>query len=183
MPSTSSAQLVIKDFQGFGPVHSFDFDYLSWTGQITNTATGIEVGGTPSTADTFGGAGGGVTFDLTGYTDLAVSAKLLPGNAATAFNVVLQSAPGVSSVYQFSTTGLSSGYQSVSVSLASPFLINGGGANLATITEYQIQGNFEGPVALGLGFATVTAVPEPTTWALLLGGAAFLTLLHRRKIG
>ncbi len=178
MPSTSSAQVLIKDFQGFGPTYSFDFDYLSWTGQITNTASGIEVGGT---ADTFGGAGGNTfaTLDLTGYTDLEVSAKLVPGNLATAFNVVLQSAPGVSSVYQFSTSGLSSGYQSVSVSLATPFLTNGGGADLTAINVYQIQGNFVGPDALGLGFATVTAVPEPTTGVLLLAGVGFLVALRR----
>lgn len=176
VPSTSSAQLVIKDFQGFGPTHSFSFDYLSWTDQIINTATGIEVGGT---ADTFGGAGENSfgTLDLTGYTDLVVSAKLLPGNAATAFNIVLQSAPGVSSVYQFSTSGLSSGYRFVSVSLASPFLTNGGGANLAAIAEYQVQGNFEGPDSLGLGFATITTitpVPEPSTLAFLPVGLGFL---------
>jgi hypothetical protein len=162
--ATASAAVVIKDFQGSG---TFDYDYLSWLNQPVPTATGIEVGGTATAS---GGAGGFFSaLSLTGYTDLVVSAKLLPGNAATGFNVVLFSAPGVSSAYQFSTSTLNSGYQSLSTSLLTPFFTVGGGANLAAINQFEIQGNFDGSTALGLGFSTITAVPEPSTIMAALG--------------
>jgi hypothetical protein len=53
----------------------------------------------------------------------------------------------------------------------------------ASITQYQLQGDYSTTNNFSLEFRNLEVVPEPATWALLAGGLGVFAVLRRRKIG
>ncbi|GAB4171537.1 MAG: hypothetical protein Fur0032_10810 [Terrimicrobiaceae bacterium] len=179
MVHQARAAVIINDFQNTG----FAFDYGSFTGNITTSATHISI----VNATEQGGAGTNANFDLSSYYpsgQVSIEARLVSGNLANHFNIILATTAGTDySLYQFSTAGLNtSTFTTVTVNLNAP-LQSVGTMNWANITQYQLQGDYSTTDNFSLEFRNLEVVPEPATWVLLAGGLGVLAVLRRRKIG
>ncbi len=173
------AAVMINDFQNTG----FGFDYGSFTGNITNNPTYIAI----ANATESGGAGTNAVFDLSSYYpsgQVQIEARLVSGNLANNFNVILATTSGTDyNLYQFSTAGLNtSTFTVLTTDLDAP-TSSTGTMNWASITQYQLQGDYSTTNNFSLEFRNLEVVPEPATWVLLAGGLGVLAVLRRRKIG
>lgn len=173
----ATGQVVLNGFQNTG----FDFDYGSFAGGITQNPTFVSI---VATTDE-GGAGSGVAADLSSFAasgQVQIEARLGSGHAATHFNIILASTPGVDfNLYQFPTSGLNSiSFTTLTANFNAP-LVTSGTVNWSAITQFQIQGGYNSGAAFSVDFANLQAIPEPSSSAFLVGGLVLLTGLTRRK--
>lgn len=152
----------------------------SWSGNLTQAPTTLTVGG--NARDENGWGATGLTLDASAMNYLFVSARRDPGNAASTLfvqfeDIYLRTYVVSVSTSLFSTTALTP----VTVPLAAwtvdfgPSQITGwslGGGGLGT---ENFRMTFD-----TLGFTT-SAIPEPSTYATLLGTAALALVALRRK--
>lgn len=147
LTASSRADIVIQSYEDKKP---FGFQYGSWSGETKPDSDGIAISGT---ATRRGGAGNNLSpsLDLRGNTQLAIRVKLLPGNQADTFNVLLRTRVGPgdhdfqSTQYTFQTQLLKeSDYVTLRFPLDPGSGIAGehGHVNLAMVDQVQIQGNF-----------------------------------------
>jgi len=180
LTAPTSAAVIISDLNNVSP----DFQYNSFPGNTSVQPTFFRVS-TP--ANQFGGSGFNLAspLNISTQTTLAVSGQIGTGNLNVSFNVLLQDSDGTQFGYSFPMSSFNaSGFTSAYVELGSPsFSLSAGsmaGLNLASITQFQLQGNFSGSetVLFAFDFDSVAAVPEPTSLALL---ATSTVLLRRRR--
>ena len=171
------AAVMLNDFQNTG----FEFDYGSFTGNITVNPTYISI----SNATEQGGAGTNGSWDLSTYYpsgQVRIQARLISGNLADNFNVILATNPGTDyHLYQFSTASLNtSTFTTLTFNLNAP-TFSSGTMDWANITQYQLQGDYSTTDNFSIEFRNLEVVPEPTTWALLAGSLTFLVIARRRR--
>lgn len=176
LTSRAQAVIMLNDFQGTG----FGFDYGSWTGNITTNPTHVSVTG----ATEQGGAGtSSLALDLSSYLasgQVSIEARLIAGNAADNFNVILFTTGSDLSGYQFSTSGLNtSTFTTLTINLSAPSFTSGS-INWSNITMYQVQGDYSSTDTLSLEFRNLQIIPEPSVWALLGAGLGVAVILRRR---
>jgi hypothetical protein len=113
-------------------------------------------------------------------TQISVTAKLLSGNTATSFTVFLSNTnPSLSASVSFPTSLFNSGgYATATLSF-----FQTGGFNPNAIETVKITGNqIGGSSAFDISFDNISAVPEPSTYAAILGTATLgLAYLRRRN--
>ena len=112
-------------------------------------------------------------------TSLALRAMLLPGNAATALTVTLYdssaSTHAASVSYDFSSFSSATYLTSVGALTADI------GFDWSAIQSFSISGNMTGgTAALNISLDSLTAVPEPSTYAAILGLATLGFVGYRR---
>ncbi|WOO41615.1 hypothetical protein [Rubellicoccus peritrichatus] len=142
--AAAQADTIVKSFENDA---DFDYDYSSWgnaetPSQTTPTKDGIEIGGT---ATNEGGAGSKVSLDLSKESYIDVTAMTLPGNTGKKFNVILFTAGGGSSGYQFDLTDFDRpSFTTMSKSLTDPTFVDrtNGAVDLSDVTSVQVQGDY-----------------------------------------
>jgi hypothetical protein len=192
------AAVVITDFSIVNPLN-FAYGGSTWSTPVNQfqsfsngMVTGQEVvslgGGNPTVS---GGAGRvGLSLNLSGNTGLELTARLLSGNQATMFQVLIFDADGTILRLSFPTINFNtSTFVSTFVTLASGTITTPGsvaGFNLANVTVYEVQGNFfdaSGAAAARVQFDQLVATtPEPSTGLLCVLGLGFLFYRARAPI-
>jgi len=162
LASSVSAQVELSSFAD----QSLDFTYGTWKENVKKTDNGIEISGG---ATAKGGGGGNANVDLSEMRALAVTLKVLPANRASAINIILYSADKHASAYTFSLKGATGKSKTMTVALNKPFFqpkdSPGGHADLAAITSFQIQGNYEGEQALAIEIERLGTLKSKTVSA------------------
>lgn len=167
-------------FAGF---NTFDFDYGSWTGDITPGASYITVGNT--LADNFGGAGFGfapisATATPPASTFLVVSARLLSTHSGGDIRLSLGSNMGADyTVWSapaslFNTTTFTTVYIPLSTP---PAFVGGLGVDLNAIDSIQIQGDYFSPGNFRVEFESLALIPEPHYAMVTMLLSAVLTMI------
>lgn len=120
--------------------------------------------------------------DLTGYSLLAVSARLLAGNTASTFTVELFDSLDRKAFAVFSTADFgTSGFTTITTALTL------GSFDLTDLSYFRLTGGIAaGTDTLNTAvdhLAAITAIPEPSTYSLLAGTIALLgaVRLHRMR--
>ncbi len=115
---------------------------------------------------------------------LAVTAQLTAANAAPSFQIILVDTSAVTAFASFNSSSFNTGSMTTVYSAITP----SGGFNANSIDSMIISGGLPGGVArFGVIFdqvaatATASPVPEPSTYAALLGLAALGVILYRRR--
>ncbi|MCS6771943.1 MAG: PEP-CTERM sorting domain-containing protein [Kiritimatiellae bacterium] len=179
-----ATHIILSDFDNVG----FQWAYGSWnplSGVETLFPTYVRIAG-PATES--GGAGvtlsSPVTFDPSQY-EVRVSARIAPGNAASGFNVIIQTSPTDLWGYYFPATLFnSSTFTTSSIPLNSPTFTNGNPDFLNVgLNEFQVQGDFSSSDRFAFEFEDLRLVPEPGTLLLLSAGAVILGLIRRTTTG
>lgn len=174
-PYPARATVILNTFNGTG----FGFDYGSFTGNITNISDYVQIGN----ATEQGGAGTSGTWNLSSYYpsgQISVEVRLLSSNAADNFNIILFSSPTDYHGYQLSTALLNTvTFTTLTFNLNAPTFTSGT-MNWASITEYQIQGDYSTTDNFSMQFKNLQVVPEPAAWALVGAGLSMMTIFRRR---
>ena len=172
----ANAQIMLNDFQNSG----FDFAYDSFTGNITQNPTFISINATEQ-----GGAGSTVSLDLSSYYpsgQIQIEARLIAGNAADNFNVILFTTPdpgGIKSGYQFSTASLNtSTFTTLTANLNAPTFFSGT-MDWSSIVQYQLQGDYSTTDNFRIEFRNLQVVPEPAAVVIALLGLGGLVVARR----
>lgn len=114
-------------------------------------------------------------------TSLSVTAHTLPGNASSSFTVFLLDTSGNSAYAAYDASFFITG----SYSTATVQLTTVGAFNPASIDSLRISGNQPGgSSAFGFSFdniSAVSAVPEPSTYALFFGLSGLLVAAWHRR--
>jgi hypothetical protein len=145
----------------------------------TQSSTSFTINGTLGLGDgTLGGGflAGGVptTYDWSGVIDFALTMSVTGTNPNLQFRVELFDSLAKVAEYEGTTAGLTS--TPTLVSLNETFR-----GSLSNIIGMQVT--FDGSGAINTTIENITAVPEPSTWALLFVGAAlFGGLALRRRL-
>lgn len=180
--TAKGTDIILSTFDNVG----FQWGYGSWN-PLSNVETlfptYVQIAG-PATES--GGAGvtlsSAVTFDPTQYF-LVVSARIAPGNAASGFNVILQTSPSDLWGYYFDASLFnSSTFTTVSVPVVSYTFANGTPDFLNVgMNEWQVQGDFSTTDSFAFEFEDLRLVPEPGTIGLLALGAVAALIRARRS--
>lgn len=122
--------------------------------------------------------------NLTGLNFLSLAAQALAGNAAPSIRVFLYDGNGNSAYAAFLATSFPTG----SFTTAIEALTVNSGFNAAAVESMVITGNVpSGTAAFSFSFdnlaavATGVVVPEPSTYAAMLGAAALALAAYRRR--
>jgi hypothetical protein len=118
--------------------------------------------------------------DISGNTNLDISARLLPGNAAATFTVSLFDSLGESAFAVFSTAAFA-GLNFITISEVLTF---SPGFNPSDLAFFQISGGVSGganPLNLALNNLAVTPVPEPATYGAFAGLALVALVVLKRR--
>ncbi len=152
----------------------------SWSGNLTQAATSLSVGGTARDENGWGATG--LTLDASAMNYLFVSARRDAGNAASTLfvqfeDIFLRTYVVSVSTSLFSTTTLTP----VTVPLAA-WTVDFGPSH---ITGWSVGGGGLGTESFRMTFDTLafttSAIPEPSTYAALLG-ALCLAIAWRRRV-
>lgn len=192
----AAAQTLISDFsdlQGDGTLTFLDTWFQAPDAQYTQNVGYITIepvggnGGNPASAGSFQVAG--VSFDLTTYGSVQISAREDSGNAVSTFNVVFYNGVGAnlgpSQQFTFTSSDFSGGaFVQHSISLSSPSLTDPG-FDPTAVTHWSLEGDYSndpGP-SFRMSFDNLQflPVPEPSTWALLGLGGAVIWLRRKRR--
>ncbi len=150
--------------------NNFDFDYGSWTGDITPGPAFITIG--TSSATTSGGAGFNVgSIDITPTNPnnyIRISARLQPGHNGSDIRLVLASGATDFNVWAapatlFNTTT----FTTVDILLSTPPVFTSGTFDPTNITSFQIQGDFFSPGDFRIEVERMQLIPEPHHVTLL----------------
>jgi PEP-CTERM motif len=150
---------VLSDFSNF----SLSGTYVQWdNGTFTSGATDFTVQATDFGGGLFNLA---APLDATGETTLEIKLDVNPGNAATAFNIVLIDADGTERV--FNVSGLTTGAgQTILIDLIDYVQDNAVGTvpglDLSALTVFHIQGTFangDPGLAMDLTFDNLALIP------------------------
>lgn len=179
-PTTTQAQLIISDFNNTG----MGFTFGAWT--QTTSATSLNLSGTG--AGSGSGLGLGGAQDYSSFDTLNFTARLGGSDTSTIIQLVLEESDGDQFEYEFASSGLNtSTFTTLTANLATPDTIGGSGdgsLDLTQITQLNIWSNFDG-AGVNYNFdvdqVSLTAVPEPSTYALLALGLAALTYARKRQ--
>ena len=185
----ASAQLLINNLsidptandQAYTPTGTFS-SAVSWSAGVLAVGAGADQSG--YYLGSIQNSGGGVSFDGSGLTQLTITFEINSGNApAGGFNVSLSDgtlAPALAAT--FSTSGLNTGQWYTETATVSS---QGLAGSISDLQYWSIAGNgsntpfrmsFKNNVTL-----SPTAVPEPSTYAGLLGFAALGLVYFRRR--
>jgi len=187
--ATAHAQsLLLSDFSSFTPGYysqAFDGAWSEATALSGPTSFTIADFGNGTPSDSAGNAFiqwlGDTPQDWSQYASIELTGAALAGNSATTLNFYLEDAFGHSSLTAFSLGDFSLGLTTVTAALDVT------GLDLAHIAFWGFQVNgFDSPAAaIAFEFDNAalvgSAIPEPSTVALLLGGAGLAVALVRRR--
>jgi hypothetical protein len=131
----------------------------------------------------FGSGGDYTTIDVTGGLYLSVSARLLTGNQANSFSVIIYDSADRQAYATFSTADFNSGGFSTAMGSITS---SSGSFNYAEISAFRLSGDINGgAAAFNIAFdnlaVTSSAVPEPSMFACAAGAAALCGALFRRR--
>lgn len=172
----AGAQIVINDFDDFetGP-YGTPYFFGTWVGAGVQdgTQTGAYDIGSPAT----NGLGSQVNvilpslLDLTGNMQIAITARVLPGNAASFFNIVVLDDNDVAASATFSLLGGPGEFNSLAYTTVIANLVPNPGFDQTKVAEWIFAvGIPAGTDAFRVSFDHLAAVPEPSTWVLLSMG-------------
>jgi len=175
----SPASLTLSSFDssaGSGSVRA----NTSWVGQVTQNASSITVAGIAGDDNGWGATG--LSLDASSMTFLAITAQRDAGNLAPSVFIQIEDRTLRTKVYSVSTSLFAFGTPTtVHVPLAG-WTIDFGASD---IFGWSIGGGNVGDVAFRLTFSdvgfTTSAIPEPSTYAALLGLSACLAVAWRRR--
>lgn len=147
---------------------------------ITNVGGVLSITGTtPTNSST-----SGVEFFFPSYagigsnTLLSVTAQTLPGNASTSFQITLVDSGANLAFATFATSDFPNGsYTTLSSSLTMQ-----SGFNSGEIDSFRISGaQVGGTATFNVSFDHISAIPEPSTYAAILGLAAMGVVAWKRR--
>ncbi len=116
--------------------------------------------------------------DIGTSNQIAVTARLLPGNMANSFSVVLLANGHQSATAVFSTGAFSAGaYSTVTATLSFDPAFNFSQIDAVVIGGVQSDAS----TAFAISFDHLAAVPEPAAWGAALGAAALWAAMRRRR--
>jgi len=152
----------------------------SWAGQVTQHASSLAVAGTA--ADDNGWGATGLSLDATPFTYLNLTAQRDAGNVAPTLFLLFEDRTLRTKVYSLSTSLFAVGTLTTVQIPLDGWTINFGTGEL---TGWSIGGGSVGTVPFRLTFDelafTTSAIPEPRTYAALLGLFAGLAVVWRRR--
>lgn len=175
----AQGQTVVVDNFNTGSVQGMEQVGSTWVNQTTLTGTELVVGG--SAKDDNGWGATGVNLNATGMGYLAVTASVDSGNLASQFSAAFSDDFLATENVTISTSMFTSTLSTVYIPVAWT-----SGIDLSAITSWTIGGGSAGTDTFRMTFDniafTASAVPEPSTYALLAGVAmlAFVAVRRRR---
>jgi len=178
-------ETILQSYEDAGYTPTFFYAGNAWT---TNaTASGFEISGSADNAGEDGFANNIGAFNITasGETDLALTLQLGATNTAAVVQVLLRNqGTGDVNRYQFDLSDFNtSTFTTITMSLATPFQVDGAGVDLSSLDRLQIQGT--GGNASGTIFdftvGEVSVIPEPSAYSLLFGSVALAMIALRRR--
>jgi hypothetical protein len=174
----AQAQIILDNFNT-GTATGAVVGSTSWVGQVTQNATTITVGGTANDDNGWGTTSASV--NATGMSFVTFTAQRDSGNAASSLTIQFEDVSLNTQVYSFSTSAFSIG----SLSTVSVALAWTGGFDPTQITGWNIGGGAASPGSSAFRMTfdnlALTAVPEPSTYAAILGGLALGFAAWRRR--
>lgn len=153
----------------------------SWVGHVTQNSGSITVGS--GAGDDNGWSASGLSLNATGMNFLTITAQRETGNLAPSIFIQLEDRALRTQIFSVSTALFAVGVPTVVHIPITSWTINFGSNDIAS---WSIGGGGLGTVPLRLTFDEVsfgvTAIPEPSTVALLAGFTAFcITVAYRRR--
>jgi len=186
--SAQAQSLLLSDFSSFTPGYfsqGFEGPWSDATSFSGPSSFSIADFGNGTPTDSVGNAFiqwlGETPQDWTGFSQVVLSGNTLTGNVAANLNFYVEDISGQTALTAFSLTDFSHGLSTVSAEL------NLGGIDASQIVFWGFQVNsFDSPSSpIGFEFdnaSLATAViPEPSTWALVVGGSVFAMAVRRRS--
>lgn len=176
----AQAQIVLDNFNsGTATGAVISSPATSWVGQVTQNATTITVGGTANDDNGWGTTS--VNVNATGLSFVTFTAQRESGNVASSLTIQFEDISLNTQIYSFSTSSFNIG----SLSTVSVALAWTGGFDPTQITGWNIGGGAASPgsSAFRMSFDNLsfTAVPEPSTYAVIFGGLALGFAAWRRR--
>ncbi len=152
----------------------------SWVGQVTQNATTLTVAGTA--ADDNGWGASGLSLNAAGYTSLTLTAQRDAGNATPTLFLQFEDRSSRTKIISVSTSLFALGTPTTVQVPLSGWTIDFGPSDLAA---WSIGGGSVGTVAFRMTFDEISfgtsAIPEPSTYAALLGLFALGLVGYRRR--
>ncbi len=154
---------------------------LNWSSGVLTLSGAADSSGSFSYAELHNLVSG-ATFDATALTNMSILMETTSGNAALGFTVNLIDSNGATAATAtFNTASLTVGNWSTLTAVVSPTLTG----DLTSVTYWGIDGPGGNGTAVHMSFQNIsvspTAVPEPSTYAGLLGFAALGLVYFRRR--
>lgn len=166
---------VSAQYIDLGTLGSADFTIDGGSvGTYTQTATNLDFAAAALGDQIFGNY---TPSDWSAYSDFGIRMTVTGANPNLPFTITMYDSSFNSTAYSGFTTGLLDGVPGVApLTLSAP-----AGANLADIAGFQI--GWDGSASpINISMSNVSAVPEPTTYALLaLGGLVVGAVRLRRR--
>ncbi len=152
----------------------------TWVGQVTQNATTLTVAGTA--ADDNGWGASGLSLTAAAYTSLTLTAQRDAGNATPTLFLQFEDRSSRTKIISVSTSLFALGTPTTVQVPLTAWTIDFGPSDLAA---WSIGGGSVGTVAFRMTFDEISfgasAIPEPSTYAALLGLLALAAALRRSR--
>lgn len=177
LAGAAQAQIVLDNFNT-GTATGAITGGTSWVGQVTQNATTITVGGTANDDNGWGTTS--VSVNATGLSFVTFTAQRDVGNLASSLTIQFEDSSLNTQVYSVSTSAFNLGSMStVNIALAWTTV------DPTQITGWNIGGGNAPPGSSAFRMTfdnmSLTAVPEPSTYAAIFGGLALGFAAWRRR--
>ena len=172
--------VVINDFSDWTASNpNGGFENGTWASQVTQDTGFITVGGSAdNTGSVYLDLIGTVPKDLTSYSGLNLTARVDSGNAGGSFTIVVTDSGGNNAA---SATFLTSSFSSSFSTVTSSWTVLDA-LKLADANGFFIYGSGTTDLfKFSFDTLSVGAIPEPSTYALLMLGAGAIGVMVRRR--